>query len=642
MPGMSATRIRARWAVWPAVLVLVGFSAAAAQAADSSADTALARKWAPVVRLKERPGSCGIGEPYQPLDIDVLLGNPEVALRGPWDRTNIVKVAPVGTDLARGLVDYHLDFPGDALRPGCTYEQFEERLVARSRPTTYAHVVSQAGVPGRIALQYWFYYIYNDWLNKHEGDWEMIQLDFDAPTSEAALAQNPVDVGYSQHSSAERARWGDDKLELIDGTHPVVYPAMGSQANFFTSDLYLMRSPAEGVGCDDTRGPSRTIRPDVKLVPESQPDYLRRFPWLGFDGRWGEKQAAFFNGPTGPNLKTQWTEPFTWSTETWRNASFTVPAAGTTGTAATDVFCTVIAHGSEVLRQIKVHPARSAGVAAVLAILLLWAATRTRWKPSSPEGLSRQRAWGQLVAAGTRRFAERPSLFLTIGALLIPLGLAAALCQWVLDKTALQPLVREAGERNAFVAGIAIVVGIAVSLIGFAFVQAATAYAVRELDAGRQVSAGDAYRFALRRARPLVGALAISVAVRAALDLTIVLIPVAAYLLVRWSFYAIVVGADPSGSSRVLRRSAAATRGAWWRTASITVGLTAVALIVGPLLGVLLLVTTTAGFGLVNVVAAIVYTAALPLVTIIGTYLYAELTARPEPAVGDTDPPAAV
>ena len=166
--------------------------------------------YSPVVRLKEQPGSCDIGEPYQPTDIDLLMGNDEVALRGPWDRTNIVKVAPTAADLSRGLFDYHLDFPGDALRPGCTYEQWAARLAATGvPPTAYARVVTEAGKPGKLALQYWFFYVYNDWNNKHEGDWEMIQLVFDASSPAQALTRPPAEVGYSQHSSAERAAWGD-------------------------------------------------------------------------------------------------------------------------------------------------------------------------------------------------------------------------------------------------------------------------------------------------------------------------------------------------------------------------------------------------------------------------------------------------
>ena len=130
----------------------------------------------------------------------------------------------------------------------------------------------------------------------------MIQLVFDAATPAQALDRIlRWRSGYSQHSSAERAEWGDEKLELVDGTHPVVYPAAGSQANFYGSKLYLMRSNAEGVGCDDTSGPSRTIPLDVKVVPTARaPTTCASYPWLGFDGRWGEKQASFFNGPDRP------------------------------------------------------------------------------------------------------------------------------------------------------------------------------------------------------------------------------------------------------------------------------------------------------------------------------------------------------
>src|SRR5262249_59654528 len=111
-----------------------------------------------------------------------------------------------------------------------------------------------AGKPGRLALQYWFFYAYNDWNDKHEGDWEMIQLDFNAGSAAEALTRKPTEVGYSQHTGAERADWGAAKLQIVGGTHPVVYPALGSHANYYSSNLHLGRSGAEGVGCDDTTG----------------------------------------------------------------------------------------------------------------------------------------------------------------------------------------------------------------------------------------------------------------------------------------------------------------------------------------------------------------------------------------------------
>src|SRR3954471_2653949 len=91
------------------VLVLASLPAAPA-AADPASE--LAKRYAPVVRLVEQTEQCGHGEPYQPTDVDVVLGNADVALRGPWDTTNVVKVAPTAHDLAVGLSGYHLDFPG--------------------------------------------------------------------------------------------------------------------------------------------------------------------------------------------------------------------------------------------------------------------------------------------------------------------------------------------------------------------------------------------------------------------------------------------------------------------------------------------------------------------------------------------------
>src|SRR5262249_5766533 len=59
--------------------------------------------------------------------------------------------------------------------------------------------------PDQLALQYWFYYVFNDWNNKHESDWEMIQLVFHGPDAAAALALHPHEGAYSQHEGGGRA-----------------------------------------------------------------------------------------------------------------------------------------------------------------------------------------------------------------------------------------------------------------------------------------------------------------------------------------------------------------------------------------------------------------------------------------------------
>ena len=101
--------------------------------ADLADEQALADRYAPVVRLVVQEEECGPGEPYEPIDVDLLFGDPTVALRGPWNATDLVKIGPTASDLA-GRYDYHLDFPGSALDPGCDYELWSRRLTEGSSP----------------------------------------------------------------------------------------------------------------------------------------------------------------------------------------------------------------------------------------------------------------------------------------------------------------------------------------------------------------------------------------------------------------------------------------------------------------------------------------------------------------------------
>ena len=116
-------------------LVLAAACAAVCvSSALADAEQDLAAKYAPVVRLVEQTEECGPGEPYQPMDVDRLFGDSTVALRGPWKPTDLVKIGPTAKDLA-GLYEYHLDFPGNALDPGCDYVKWARRLEQGSPPT---------------------------------------------------------------------------------------------------------------------------------------------------------------------------------------------------------------------------------------------------------------------------------------------------------------------------------------------------------------------------------------------------------------------------------------------------------------------------------------------------------------------------
>ena len=108
------TRPRSALFALVAVLSLVAAPCAAADLAD---ETALAERYAPVVRLVEQAQDCGYGESYEPIDVDALFDEPTVSLRGPWNPTDLIDIGPGADDLP-GLYEYHLDFPGNALDPG--------------------------------------------------------------------------------------------------------------------------------------------------------------------------------------------------------------------------------------------------------------------------------------------------------------------------------------------------------------------------------------------------------------------------------------------------------------------------------------------------------------------------------------------
>jgi hypothetical protein len=625
------------------VVVSQSSSAAAAVTAAASTDpaTTLAQRYAPAVQLVNQPEKCGrAGEPYQPTNVDAVLGNPLVALRGPWEANNLVTVGPTAKDLSAGLSGYNLDYPGNALQPGCTYADWAQQLDKTSPPTMYAHIATQPDDPGRLALQYWFFYVFNDFNDKHEGDWEMLQLNFKASTATQALTAPPYEVGYSQHEGAERAKWGDPKLQLVDGTHPVVYPALGSHANYYSPALHLGRSGAQGVGCDNTLGPSREIRPDVVVIPQSSDQYLQLFPWLGYLGRWGERHPGFDNGPTGPNTKDRWSAPFTWTDTHWRDQGFTVPSGGRFGHQATGLFCSAVAFGSDVFTIAGADAGRLVLLLAVFVGILIWLGRRTRWRPAPPFRVARRRTWGTLVTAAFRLYVANPRLFLGIGLLFIPLGLLTAGLQYLIFSIGvLQPLVASAGQSNAFIAELVAGLGLALTLLGLTLVQAATTVAVIDLDSERPIGPWSAYRQAFHHIGSLLIGLVVAIVLVTVVSLTVVGVVVGIWLVVRWSLLAqAAVVADSPGLSS-LRRSGQITRRHWWRSASFTLLVTGTGLLIGPLLGVLLLLLTGAPFQIVNLVSALVDVAVLPFVSIATTYLYFDLSVRARLQVGRSTSP---
>ncbi|MGZ3681843.1 MAG: hypothetical protein ACXVDI_25050, partial [Ktedonobacterales bacterium] len=119
--------------------------------------------------------------------------------------------------------------------------QYQAQQTRDERYAYYGRVVREHGY---IALQYWFFYAFNDWrssfhgVNDHEGDWEMITV-YAAQNAQGAV--EPCWMACSAHDSDGddlRRRWDDPGLERI-GEHPVIYAGAGSHANYFFPGEYM-------------------------------------------------------------------------------------------------------------------------------------------------------------------------------------------------------------------------------------------------------------------------------------------------------------------------------------------------------------------------------------------------------------------
>jgi len=135
--------------------------------------------------------------------------------------------------LARGRV------PGDTAAAAAI--AYRKILSENERYVYHGRVIRRNGW---VALQYWFFYPFNNWrsaffgVNDHEADWEMIYVYL----SESDAGEvKPEWVAYASHDyfgDDLRRRWDDPEVEKL-GEHPVIYAGAGSHASYFSRGEYL-------------------------------------------------------------------------------------------------------------------------------------------------------------------------------------------------------------------------------------------------------------------------------------------------------------------------------------------------------------------------------------------------------------------
>lgn len=607
-------------------LLLPAMSAAAPSPAQR-----LAGAYTPITMLREEqdPPCETSAEQYEPTTVSTVLGNPAVTLKRVEEDGSeaLVKRAPTAADIA-GLGDeYHLELPGDPLGDTCVYARDFARLVREGRapPTTYAHIARQVGRPG-LVVQYWFFWYFNQFNDLHEGDWEGMQIAFEANTARRALAEGPSEMVLFQHAGGERASWEDSKVEK-EGTHPIVYPAAGSHATFYDSTVYVENGQGgSGVGCDNTSEPLRRVAVHPVLVP-TFPETTGPFRWLTYFGHWGQEEKGFNNGPTGPTTKTQWLEPFSWM-EGQRTTSPRVPGGSIVGPAVSGAFCGAVAEVSNVINlEARSRPAAIGTVLGAALLLLLFVGV-TRWGPIDLGELRRRRAFGQLVRTARQLYGRHWRTMAPIGlSALVIVGAVRSLTALAAGDRGVD---RTAGRTGTHLA-LADTIESVGPYVAAAIVAAVVIFAVRlQVETGR-MGFVDSWRGMLHRFwRVVAGQLLVPLGFLA-LAITIIGIPIAIWKFVCWQFVQQEILIEDKGVGDAFRGSSGLVRGRWWHTVRTLGFFWLLSIAAGPVLGFTLIFTNFSLFW-INVIGSVVFALLVPYVALGRTLLYFDLGTRAEEA----------
>ena len=236
-------------------------------------------------------------------------------------------------------ISAHFEYPGnDKESWNNTYTGSGPKRGAAFPNTAYVHIFDEGG---QVVIQYYYFYPFNDFQNKHEGDWQHINVIVDSFDPKMAKL---VGIDYKFHGNGLTytsigERIFDPQTHFAPaegGTHPVVYVGAGSHGGYptgghysdpgqpgfppagdedMTTDGIVLSTNVE----DTNRDVAQSY--DLILLPNPDPGQPNKglspeMSWLGTGARWGTRDVSssgsvetYDESPVGPAHKDSWDTP---------------------------------------------------------------------------------------------------------------------------------------------------------------------------------------------------------------------------------------------------------------------------------------------------------------------------------------------
>jgi hypothetical protein len=257
----------------------------------------LARRYAPVLRL-------ATNEHYRPLRLEDYLAHTVLRAGSPPGGA-ITQPKPTLFSLPTTPAATYLDVRGAQPNANAAlYPSIEQQVEGTTpQPTVYWHVVRQTST-GRVAIEYWLLYLYNDFFDKHEADWEGVTVFLQGDV--------PLGVSYSQHQGRQWTPWASTSRSVDT---PTVYVARGSHADYPMPGQYAVRVcwTLQGRHCTPTRTRDDARGTGTALAPSAYD--LHDFGGTGYSGSWGSGNYILGVGLTkdrigDPRRRSDYSNPF--------------------------------------------------------------------------------------------------------------------------------------------------------------------------------------------------------------------------------------------------------------------------------------------------------------------------------------------